>query len=156
MAIAPNIPADQTAQLTLCSAWGVATHLRQYEIPVQLKWPNDLMLKGSKLGGILTETSVQRGQVATAVIGIGVNWLNPVPSGAITLYPTETDLTQQPIQSLEALAAIILQGLETGYLHWQTNGLQRLLPQYIRLLQPDATQALPLLLSPLRESSPSQ
>ncbi len=139
VAIAPNIPADQTPQLTLCSAWGVATHLRNSHIPVKLKWPNDLMLQGWKLGGILTETSVQQGTVTTAVIGIGINWLNQIPPGAITVYPPQTDLTQKPIQSLESLAAEVLQGLETGYCHWQAVGLQGILPEYVHLLQIHAT-----------------
>jgi len=38
-----------------------------------LKWPNDLLLHGAKLGGILVETRAQ-GAGSVAVIGIGVNW----------------------------------------------------------------------------------
>ena len=38
-----------------------------------LKWPNDLLLHGAKLGGILVETRAQ-GAGSAAVIGIGVNW----------------------------------------------------------------------------------
>ena len=139
VAIAPNIPAQQTPQLTLCSAWGIATHLRHYDIPVELKWPNDLMLQGRKLGGILTETAIQHQTVATAVIGIGINWLNEVPTGAINLYPAQTDLTQKPIHSLEHLAAVALQGVEMGYLRWQQVGLQGVLPEYVRLLQTPPT-----------------
>jgi len=37
-----------------------------------LKWPNDLLLGGAKLGGILVETRA-RGATSTAVVGIGVN-----------------------------------------------------------------------------------
>ena len=38
-----------------------------------LKWPNDLLLEGAKLGGILVETRAQ-GAGSAAVVGIGVNW----------------------------------------------------------------------------------
>ncbi|MEA5468655.1 biotin--[acetyl-CoA-carboxylase] ligase, partial [Spirulina sp. 06S082] len=40
--------------LTFSSGWGIATALRHEGIPVQLKWPNDLILEGKKLGGIKT------------------------------------------------------------------------------------------------------
>jgi BirA family biotin operon repressor/biotin-[acetyl-CoA-carboxylase] ligase len=48
---------------------------------VRLKWPNDLLLGGRKLGGILTELRTQR-----AVIGIGIN-LTWAPEGAARLGP---------------------------------------------------------------------
>ncbi len=38
-----------------------------------LKWPNDLLLHGAKLGGILVQTRAQ-GAGSAAVIGIGINW----------------------------------------------------------------------------------
>jgi len=46
--------------------------LREHGIPVGLKWPNDLMLCGRKLGGILTETKVQQGRITKAVVGVGM------------------------------------------------------------------------------------
>jgi BirA family biotin operon repressor/biotin-[acetyl-CoA-carboxylase] ligase len=59
--------------------------------PVQLKWPNDLLLEGAKLGGVLIETTVHKqaavqppkpvdaatGDVIWAVIGIGLNLALP-------------------------------------------------------------------------------
>lgn len=50
-----NLPVTQQAQLSISSAWGIATILRDRSCPVQLKWPNDLILNQRKLGGILTE-----------------------------------------------------------------------------------------------------
>lgn len=41
--------------------------------PVRIKWPNDLVLEGRKLAGILTETSLSGRGVDYVVIGIGVN-----------------------------------------------------------------------------------
>ncbi len=64
---------------------------------VRLKWPNDLLLGGRKLGGILVEADGRR-----AIVGIGVN-LRWAPPGAASL-PVDRD------QLLERLAA----GLE----HW--------------------------------------
>ena len=41
----------------------------------QVKWINDLVINGKKLGGILTEMSVDKGIVDYAIIGIGINCL---------------------------------------------------------------------------------
>ncbi|HTS90149.1 MAG TPA: biotin--[acetyl-CoA-carboxylase] ligase [Gemmatimonadales bacterium] len=46
-----------------------------------LKWPNDLMLAGKKLGGILCEARWQAGKVAWVAAGIGVNVANAIPPG---------------------------------------------------------------------------
>lgn len=55
-------------------------------VPVELKWPNDVMAGDGKLGGILTEL-VPGGPVAAVVVGLGlnVNWEGPMPDGATAL-----------------------------------------------------------------------
>ena len=41
--------------------------------PCRLKWPNDLLASGKKIGGILIETLIRPGDCALAVVGFGVN-----------------------------------------------------------------------------------
>ena len=176
VALAPHLPASDFAQLTMCSAWGIATALRSYNLPVLLKWPNDLLLAGRKLGGILTETRVQQGQINKAVVGVGINWSNHIPESGINLqYFYENLAFQNPyllqdrkgsltikgifkeqatenflpkiknaqnsqksltpeITSLEGLAAIVAQGLLSGYQSWRKKGVERLLASYLELL----------------------
>ncbi len=131
-----EITAAQAAQLTLCSAWGIATMLRNLGIAVSLKWPNDLLVQARKLGGILTETRLHQGKVHTAVVGVGLNWSNSVPASGINLQTILSE-REQPLQldSLECLAAVILKGLEAGYCYWQTAGAEALLTAYLSLLQ---------------------
>ncbi|MEB3337256.1 MAG: biotin--[acetyl-CoA-carboxylase] ligase [Leptolyngbyaceae bacterium] len=133
-AIAPQLPVSQGAQLTLCSAWGIATQLRTLGIPVLIKWPNDLVLQGRKLGGILTESRLYQGQISKAVIGVGINWSNPVPETGINLQSYLMQEPDPPLQSLEDLIVIVLQGLITGYNSWQQGGMEAFLPAYLELL----------------------
>jgi BirA family transcriptional regulator, biotin operon repressor / biotin---[acetyl-CoA-carboxylase] ligase len=131
VAIAPKLLAQDSTQLTIASAWGVATQLRQRHIPVQLKWPNDLYLQDKKLGGILTETAIRGTQLQTAVIGIGMNWCNPVPEQAIALSNwLQVEQALNPFQALEELAALVLQGLEMGHLTLVSQGIAAMLPDY--------------------------
>lgn len=134
LAIEPRLPASQSAQLTLCSAWGIATALRECGIPVSLKWPNDLVLAKRKLGGILTETRVHQGQIAKAVVGVGINWANEVPETGINLQSFCNEAGCPAITSLETLAAITLTGLASGYQFLAEKGIADLLPAYSALL----------------------
>ena len=104
VAIAPRIPVQQTAQITVATIWGLATLLLQHHVPVWLKWPNDILVWGQKLGGILTETNIQGDHLQTAVIGIGINWINAVPPQAITLQTILQNQPHSPITSIEKVA----------------------------------------------------
>ena len=69
-------PVARLAGLPLAVGVALAESLRVRGYPVTLKWPNDLMLDGAKLGGILVETSAARSDSGTAlwaVIGVGLN-----------------------------------------------------------------------------------
>jgi BirA family biotin operon repressor/biotin-[acetyl-CoA-carboxylase] ligase len=67
-------PVRELPALSLVAGVAVAGALRALGQPrVALKWPNDLMVDGAKLGGILVETRPDR-----AVVGVGIN-CTPVP-----------------------------------------------------------------------------
>jgi BirA family biotin operon repressor/biotin-[acetyl-CoA-carboxylase] ligase len=44
-----------------------------YKLPIQLKWPNDLLCHHKKLGGILIETEITAVEYTSVIIGIGIN-----------------------------------------------------------------------------------
>ena len=48
--------------------------------PLQLKWPNDLILLGRKVGGILCEARWQGGEPGWVAVGVGLNVRNQVPA----------------------------------------------------------------------------
>lgn len=51
----------------------VAQVLRRWQVPVQLKWPNDVLVNGQKLAGILVELQGQNEGNCDVVLGIGIN-----------------------------------------------------------------------------------
>ena len=66
----------QLAGLPLAVGVALADTLRTLNYPVTLKWPNDLLLNGAKLGGVLVETGVARNGSSDsvwAVVGVGLN-----------------------------------------------------------------------------------
>jgi len=78
----PRLPLNQLAQLTLMSAVALAEAIEVIEViselKPQIKWPNDILLDGSKLAGILTELRAESDQVKFVVIGIGLNINTPI------------------------------------------------------------------------------
>ena len=69
--------------------------------PVRLKWPNDLMHDGRKLGGILCEARWQGAVLGWIAVGIGLNVRNPVPA---ELRETAVSLVElQPAIQLETV-----------------------------------------------------
>lgn len=134
--LTPNLAPENSLLLTLCSAWGIANCLRHSlpSVPVQLKWPNDLVLEGRKLGGILTETRLSHGKITKAVIGIGINWTNPVPETGINLYSFFDEQGIVHNWTLETVSAIALNGIVSGYQYAMQKGIDSLLSAYEQLL----------------------
>jgi len=81
----PVLETAPAAPLTLAIAVGLALELEQLGIEPQIKWPNDLLVGGRKLAGILARLRLQGGRVRWARAGIGINGTNRVPPGAISL-----------------------------------------------------------------------
>ena len=70
----PDIAPGNASMLTLVMALAVRAGIRQVTgIDTQIKWPNDVVLNGKKLVGILTEMSAQMNYIEYLVTGIGIN-----------------------------------------------------------------------------------
>jgi BirA family biotin operon repressor/biotin-[acetyl-CoA-carboxylase] ligase len=70
-----ELPAERLAPLSVAAAVSVAEALRELTgLDVRVKWPNDLLVAGRKLGGLLVESAQTAGEsVRSAVLGIGLN-----------------------------------------------------------------------------------
>jgi BirA family biotin operon repressor/biotin-[acetyl-CoA-carboxylase] ligase len=138
MAIAFDFGIACSPHLTILAAWGIADALRQAKIPVVLKWPNDLILSGRKLGGIKTEIRSQTGQISQAVIGVGINVGNAVPETAIALQQYHQSLaTPYIIETpllLSQIETLTVQGLICGYQSYLNQGIEPILKAYSQII----------------------
>ena len=70
----PALPPARISMVTLVMGLSVACACRElYGLPVGIKWPNDVVIDGKKICGILTEMSTEMMAVNYVVIGTGIN-----------------------------------------------------------------------------------
>jgi BirA family biotin operon repressor/biotin-[acetyl-CoA-carboxylase] ligase len=69
----PPLAPHRVPPLTLAAGVAVAEALVQCDVAPALKWPNDVLVDGKKIAGILTEMSSDLDRVHHVVVGIGVN-----------------------------------------------------------------------------------
>lgn len=70
----PDFLPTQAPMLTIVMAYSVAVALRRKTgLDFQIKWPNDIVLNGKKVVGILTEMSTEIDYINHVVIGVGIN-----------------------------------------------------------------------------------
>lgn len=70
----PALPPAHAYYLTMIAGLAVASAVeRETGLTTDLKWPNDVLVRGKKVAGILTEAVFQGEALSYAVVGIGVN-----------------------------------------------------------------------------------
>lgn len=81
-----------------------------------IKWPNDVLLGGKKVSGILIENEVKAGVVAFAIVGIGVNvGLRPAHIAGISASATSLTAATGREVSLRLVAKHLFEGFERWY-----------------------------------------
>jgi BirA family biotin operon repressor/biotin-[acetyl-CoA-carboxylase] ligase len=96
-------------------ALSLAESLLQLGLAPQIKWPNDVLLGGRKVAGILVESSWMGERLDAMILGMGVNVLNiAIPPADQLLFPAtsiETEL-RHPIDRTELLKNILTRVLD--------------------------------------------
>ncbi|WP_108671149.1 biotin--[acetyl-CoA-carboxylase] ligase [Peribacillus acanthi] len=70
----PNIPIHRAPQLTLLAAVAVVQAIEEVtDLSPMIKWPNDILVNGKKITGILTEMQAESDKINSIILGIGIN-----------------------------------------------------------------------------------
>lgn len=123
--LTPQPPFPQWGWLSLLAGMAVASAVSSLGGPaagVGLKWPNDVLIRGRKVCGILSER-VEHPAGARAVVGIGIN----VDLAADQLpVPTATSLALEGLPTDQSrIVAAVLTEFESHYRSWQRRGSLR-------------------------------
>lgn len=127
----PKLKPEKAAALTLVAALAVSRAVEGLTgLPAQIKWPNDLVIGGKKICGILTEMSSEMDFIHYVVVGIGIN-ANIKEFPKELPYATSLFLEGGRQYNRAELAAFILKEFEGCYQEFLSKGsLQTLLSDY--------------------------
>jgi len=85
-AIKKEDPCENNSQLYgLAVALALVERIERIGVNVNIKWPNDLLVDGRKLAGILPRLSFRGGKLRLLRVGVGLNVFNNVPKEGISL-----------------------------------------------------------------------
>lgn len=114
----PRLLPGETTRITIMAAVALFRALRGlHPLPVEIKWPNDILCRGRKLVGVLTEMQAELDLVRHVILGIGVNANLEAGDFPPEVRPTATSLRLELGQAVDraALAVTILSELEQAY-----------------------------------------
>ncbi len=125
----PKLPPMDAPQITLMAAVALADAVASF-IPVApvIKWPNDILVQGRKLAGVLTESSGDSSRIEFVILGIGVNLNYPrslMPEAIRQRATSIVELTQRNV-SREAFVRRLIQDLDRCYGELEETGFDPL------------------------------
>ena len=133
----PEIVPENAPMLTLVMALAASKGISRYTgLNAEIKWPNDIVINGKKVVGILTEMSAQVDYINHIVIGTGINVHQSVFSEELAEKATSIDieLNQQKKPSIVSRAQLLEEILEQFEIYYeiyvQTQDLSRLMEEY--------------------------
>jgi BirA family transcriptional regulator, biotin operon repressor / biotin---[acetyl-CoA-carboxylase] ligase len=121
----PKIPLPKAPQLTLIAAVAVVQAIEELtELTPQIKWPNDILINGKKMTGILTELQAEADQINSVIIGMGINVNQKLEDFPIELREIATSLAieQGVYFSRSAIIRSVLTHLEKLYILYLEKG----------------------------------
>jgi BirA family biotin operon repressor/biotin-[acetyl-CoA-carboxylase] ligase len=129
----PRFAAEHAGAFTLAVGLAVRDVVaRVIRASAQIKWPNDVLVNGRKLCGILVESQLQHGKIAALVVGVGLNvHMRDLPA-EIAATATSLALEGAGVVEREALLCDILEALAARLEQYENGGLPALLPELLR------------------------
>jgi BirA family biotin operon repressor/biotin-[acetyl-CoA-carboxylase] ligase len=122
MIVRPLLPPSQAAEAGFAAALAVAETVERLVpgLKAQVKWPNDVLADGAKIGGILLESAgIESGRIAALVIGVGIN-LAQAPEG--TPYPAAALSRFGPAVAVETALEIYAEAMVSWLERWRELG----------------------------------
>jgi BirA family biotin operon repressor/biotin-[acetyl-CoA-carboxylase] ligase len=121
----PNFRPQEATRLTVASATALARAIQsETGLQPEIKWPNDILLRGKKTAGILTELSAELDHVRHIILGIGVDVNLAAGELPADLRRTATSLGIEAgrIISRPDLAVAVLRELDRDYARVTSGG----------------------------------
>lgn len=131
----PDVPPARIGLITLATGVAIAKAIRSLDVDAKIKWPNDVLIKGNKISGVLTEVNATFNQIEYVVVGIGIDsnikledFSEDIRIGTTTLteeLPSKTDENE--------LISIFLNEFEEVYDLYKAGEIETILNEWRQL-----------------------
>lgn len=127
LVLRPRIPLGRVPALSLVAALAVCRVGNQSQgLDIRIKWPNDCLINGRKVAGILVEVSAELDRIAYSILGIGINMNHKKKDFPLSLRSKATSLAIEagrPVDRLRFLQDFLFE-FEKSYNNFTTYGLR--------------------------------
>lgn len=120
----PSVQPEDITQITLLAGLAVCRAIENVTgLPAQIKWPNDVVIRGKKVCGILTEMSAEAERIECLICGMGINVNTESFPEDISNAATSLFLESGIKQPRARLAAEVMNCFEKYYVPFLTDGV---------------------------------
>jgi len=104
----PKLTPNDAMLTTMCAACAVTKAISELTtLKPRIKWPNDILINGKKVCGILTELSAEIDEITYLIIGIGLNVNNKIPNELKEKSTTLKQEIKKQVDSVLLLSSIL-------------------------------------------------
>jgi BirA family transcriptional regulator, biotin operon repressor / biotin---[acetyl-CoA-carboxylase] ligase len=127
----PSLAPVQAPLLTMMAGLSAYSAVQAVTgLTVDLKWPNDVLILGKKVGGILTEMYAEPGQIRFVIVGIGLNVNQEKFPGELTNVATSLRIETGKPQSRLELLVRLLREFESDYNRFLREGVSGVVARF--------------------------
>jgi BirA family biotin operon repressor/biotin-[acetyl-CoA-carboxylase] ligase len=134
--VRPRVPAERWPAYSLASAVAVAETLECVAgLAARLKWPNDVLVRGRKIAGILLESrlTAEDGAVGVIAVGIGVNLAQRAFPAALAARATSVALETGAAPPREEVLIALLSAFDAWRARFETEGMAPVRARWLAL-----------------------
>lgn len=128
----PRMQPLHAPRITLLAGVAVAKTIRNFGLPAKIKWPNDVLINGKKVCGILTEIGAEMDSIQYIVVGIGIDANVDTETFPEEFRDSSTSLKNElgyDINRVEFVQKLLIE-LESLYLKFQKEGFTSIIEEW--------------------------
>jgi len=128
----PKMQPLHAPRITLLAGVAAAKTIRGYGLSAKIKWPNDVLINGKKVCGILTEIGAEMDSIQYVVVGVGIDANVDTETFPEEFRDSSTSLKNElgfDINRVEFVQRLLSE-LETLYMKFQKEGFSSILEEW--------------------------
>ncbi|MDL2246181.1 biotin--[acetyl-CoA-carboxylase] ligase [Methanobrevibacter sp. OttesenSCG-928-K11] len=131
----PHVDPSKASLITLATGVAVANTIKSFDIDnVEIKWPNDILINGKKVSGVLTEAVAKLNTIEYIVVGVGIDANLDIDTMPRDLQEDSTSLSNELNKNVDEVEVIIkfLEEFEKVFIEFSGEKYEDILKEWRR------------------------